>query len=203
MTHRKNSRKPNGHAGPHGRDNATGGRIAANGHDPASTERGGIPVHRDQAASDDASGASVASAATSAAAGADRKACAEAAPSRPSSEKKEPYKPNRKLHADKGKPSSSKDTATRDFDLDGPTDFAAMRDSVAYVNAVAARVDLVGASVRLVRSCDDKVAKAELDRVREMIFGKVGAAVVEEEPQQVVADIDSAVARRAAQGAKK
>src|SRR3989442_12216791 len=83
MTRGNNTRKPNGHAGPHGRDNATGGRIAANGHGPASTERGGIPVHRDQAASDDASGASVASAATSPAAGADREACAEAAPAPP------------------------------------------------------------------------------------------------------------------------
>src|SRR5713101_6166598 len=80
MTRGNNTHKPNGHAGPHGRDNAAAGRIAANGHGPASTERGGIPVHRDQAASDDASGASVASAATSAAAGADREACAEAAP---------------------------------------------------------------------------------------------------------------------------
>src|SRR3989442_2634973 len=86
MTRGNNTRKPNGHAGPHGRDNAAGGRIAANGHGPASTERGGIPVHRDQAASDDASGASVASAATSAAAGADR----EAAPSPPNGAAHEP-----------------------------------------------------------------------------------------------------------------
>src|SRR5260370_38106826 len=83
MTRGNNTRKPNGHAGPHGRDNAAAGRIAANGHGPASTERGGIPVHRDQAASDDAGGASVASAATSAAAGADREAGAEATPPPP------------------------------------------------------------------------------------------------------------------------
>src|SRR5260370_2598247 len=90
MTHRKNSRKPNGHAGPHGGDSAPAARIAAKGHGPASTARGGVRVHRDQAASDDASGASVASAATSAAAGADREACAEAAPPPPNGAAHEP-----------------------------------------------------------------------------------------------------------------
>jgi hypothetical protein len=51
------------------------------------------------------------------------------------------------------------------------------------VNSVAARVDLVGASVLLVSSTDEKIAKAELDRLREMKFGKASAAAAEEPPR--------------------
>lgn len=51
-----------------------------------------------------------------------------------------------------------------------------MQDGAAYVDAVAVRVNLVAASARLLRSGDDKVAKAELDRLRDMKFGKVGPA---------------------------
>ncbi len=72
MTHKKNQRKTNGQAGPHSR---------ANGHVPASTERGGVPVQGDQAASVDAGRASVAGAAGSTTApGADCEAYAEVAP---------------------------------------------------------------------------------------------------------------------------
>jgi hypothetical protein len=49
-----------------------------------------------------------------------------------------------------------------------------MQDGSSYANAVAARVDLVGLSARLLQSTDEKIAKAELDKVREMKFGKVG-----------------------------
>jgi hypothetical protein len=59
MTRRRTSTKPNGHAGPNGH---------TNGPVPASTERGGVPVQRDQAASDDARRASVAKGASSASA---------------------------------------------------------------------------------------------------------------------------------------
>src|SRR5258708_40046850 len=75
MTRRKTSSKTNGHAGPHGR---------TNGHAPASTERGGILLQRDRAASDDASGASLALDASSIhAPGTDCEAYAEAAPPPP------------------------------------------------------------------------------------------------------------------------
>src|SRR5258708_37655882 len=75
MTHRKTSSKTNGHAGPHGR---------TNGHAPASTERGGILLQRDRAASDDASGTSLALDASSIhAPGTDCNAYAEAAPPPP------------------------------------------------------------------------------------------------------------------------
>ena len=55
-----------------------------------------------------------------------------------------------------------------------PTDLAALADGPSYVRAVAAQVDLVGASAKLVVSTDEKIAKAELDRLRELIFGKGG-----------------------------
>src|SRR5258708_29732743 len=75
MMRRKTSNKTNGHAGPHGR---------TNGHAPASTERGGILLQRDRAASDDASGASLALDASSIhAPGTDCEAYAEAAPPPP------------------------------------------------------------------------------------------------------------------------
>jgi len=117
----------------------------------------------DQAASDDVSGASVANAAFSAAAGSARDACAEAAPPPPS-----------EMNA------SGSETGKREVRLPGPTDHEAMQDAEAYVEAVAERVDLVAASVRLVQSGDQKIAKAELDRLRDMKFGKVGAAAVED-----------------------
>lgn len=117
----------------------------------------------DQAASDDVSGASVANAAFSAAAGSARDACAEAAPSPPSENN-----------------GSGSGTGKREVRLPGPTDYEAMQDAGAYVNAVAERVDLVAASARLVQCGDEKIAKSELDRLRDMKFGKVGAAAVEE-----------------------
>src|SRR5260370_8756294 len=71
MSRTKTSSKPNGRAGPQSR---------VNGHAHASTERGGIPVPRDQAASDDARGASAAMGASSTGApGADFAACGEVA----------------------------------------------------------------------------------------------------------------------------
>jgi hypothetical protein len=165
VTREKNQRKTNGHAGLHDRTNGSSDpdQVEVSGHAPASTARGGISVQGDQAASDDASGAAVAIAATAIAAGADRQACADAAP---------PPLP--------GKNEMGTETVKQGVHLPGPTDHEAMQDGAAYVDAVAERVDLVAASVRLVQSSDEKIAKAELDRLREMKFGKVTTAAVEE-----------------------
>src|SRR5258708_37551616 len=51
----------------------------------------------------------------------------------------------------------------------------------AYVRSVAQHVDLLAASARLVVSTDEKVSKAELDRLRELSFGKGGPPPAEEE----------------------
>ena len=120
-------------------------------------------MHGNQGASDDASGASVANSAISSAAGTVRDTCAAATPPHPA-----------------GNNGRSNQTGTQEVHLPGPTDYEAMQDAGAYVNAVAERVDLVAASVRLVQSGDEKIAKSELDRLRDMKFGKVGAAVLEE-----------------------
>lgn len=64
-----------------------------------------------------------------------------------------------------------------------------MQDGAAFVNAVAARVDLVHVSKELVSSEDEKIAKAELDRLRDMKFGKVSVAGGPgDEPQPIILD---------------
>lgn len=68
-------------------------------------------------------------------------------------------------------------------DLKVATDLAALADGPSYVRAVAAKVDLVGASAKLVVSTDEKIAKAELDRLRELIFGKGGPQSADETAQ--------------------
>lgn len=95
---------------------------------------------------------------------------------------------------DKGKNGQS--AGLKDFHLVGATDFSAMQDGAAYVNAVAARVDLVGASVRLVCSEDEKIAKAELDRVRDMKFGKAAAGTNMPESPTVIWDVPGINIRR-------
>ena len=64
--------------------------------------------------------------------------------------------------------------------LKTPTDPAALLDGPSYVRAVASQVDLVAASAKLVVSSDEKIAKAELDRLRELIFGKGGPPPTDE-----------------------
>jgi hypothetical protein len=188
-TPRKNPRKTNGHAGPHSRPNGSAANKRANGHAPASTERGGFPSpattggredHR--AASDDAGGTPLArEAGFGTATGEGRHACAEAAPPPSGS-------PTRGKNG-KVKKKNAQDDGIKEFHLAGSTDFAAMQDGAAYVNAVAARVDLVGASVKLIWSADEKLAKAELDRLREMKFGKGAAVLVEEVPRVDLGDL--------------
>ena len=80
--------------------------------------------------------------------------------------------------------SAPQDGAPPDVDpqekLKKPTDPAALIDGPSYVRAVALQVDLVGASAKLVVSSDEKIAKAELDRLRELIFGKGGPPPADE-----------------------
>jgi hypothetical protein len=96
----------------------------------------------------------------------------------------------------RGKPKDQKDATLKKFLLAGPTDFAAMQDGAAYVNSVASRVDLVGASIRLVGAEDEKIAKAELDRLREMKFGKVAAGANLPETPTVIWDVPGVSGQR-------
>jgi len=164
VTNVKNKRKTNGHAEPQDR---------TNGHCAASTQRGGIALHGALATPDDASGASLANAAISAnAAGKTNSTHADATTT-----------------SAPEKNTTSSDSATASVHFPGPTDSEAMQDAGAYVNAVAERVDLVAASVRLVQATDEKIAKSELDRLREMKFGKVGPAVVDEQVYPELGDL--------------
>jgi ABC-type phosphate transport system substrate-binding protein len=88
-----------------------------------------------------------------------------------------------------GKHGGQRDESLKKFLLAGPTEFAAMQDGAAYVNSIAGRVDLVGASVLLLGSTDEKIAKAELDRLRDMKFGKGPVTVIEEVPRLEPGDI--------------
>ncbi len=106
------------------------------------------------------------------AAGADRQACAGAVPPRSGSRQGEMTRETKNTQGE----------TAGNIHLLGPTEFDAMQDGAAFVSAVASRVDLVRASVRLVCANDEKIAKAELDRLREMKFGKVSATTVPESP---------------------
>ncbi len=178
MTRPKNQRKTNGHAGA---------RDRPNGPAPASTERGGVPVHWDQAASDGASGVPVASAATPAAAGADREAYAEAAPP----------PPNGEAHDTAGK---KPDPKKKQEQTPGG-EFPLPANAGEFVEEIHRRTDLFVVWKKLLNSKDPKIMQRAVERLAELRY-KTGADDTEE-PQQIVIDIDSAVARRAAEGARK
>ena len=202
MTRRKNLQKTNGHAGPHGRANDHGDRKAVNGHGSASMERGEVPAHQDLAASDDASGASVAHAATSRAAvppacrqarprraSTDLEACAEAAPPPPNGAAQ---------HL-----SNENDTGTEKGSEHGevPGQYPLPDDPAEFVEEIHYRIDLFEVWQSLLESKDEKIKQRAVERLTDLLYK--GSASLAEEPQQLVMDIDSAVARRAAQGAKK
>ena len=164
MTHQRNSRKTNGHAGPQDR---------TNGHAPASSDRGGIAAHGNHAASDDAGGASVASAAISAAAGTARDAHAHAAP---------PH-PNGATDPEDDKNSKDKDKSKIVPPGEGPLP-ATPGD---FVEEIHKRIDLFKIWQRLLKSKDDKVKQRAVEKLTEMRYK--GAAALEEEPQQIVIDL--------------
>jgi len=164
VTHQRNSRRTNGHAGPHDR---------TNGHAPASSDRGGIAAHGNHAASDDASGATVASAAISAAAGTVRDAHAHAAPPHPNGAKHEEAGQNPRK---KGK---SKEVPPGEGPLPAsPGDF---------VEEIHKRIDLFKIWQRLLKSKDDKIKQRAVEKLTEMRYK--GAAALDEEPQRIVIDM--------------
>ena len=185
MTVPKSQRKPNGHAGGH--DRASGGGHKANGHAPASTDRGGVLVKQDQAASDDAGRASLAMGASGThASGTDCEAYAEAAPSRP----------NGNTPAASGQGSNA---ATEEQIPGG--EFRLPDNPAEFVEEIHRRVDLFEVWQKFLESKDDKIRQRAVEKLTEMRYK--GAAALADEPQQIVIDIDSAVARRAMEGATK
>ena len=192
MTHRANSRKANGHAGPNGRPN---------GHGPASTERGGVPVLRDHAVSDDASGVSVARAAASPAAAGlqpqastDPKAYAEVAPPAPN---------GAALRFPQQTSTASNQRKAKKGEKEIPPGEHPLPDDPAeFVEEIHRKVDITEIWHDLLRSKDEKVKQRAVEKLTEMRY-KGAVSFADELPQPIIVDIDSAVARRAAQGAKK
>ncbi len=162
MTHRTNSRKANGHAGPNGRPN---------GHGPASTERGG------HAASDDASGFPSANAAALAAAeSTDRKAYAEVAPPPPNGAPRQVSAAN---NANNDKEKSEREVRPGRYPLpDNPGEF---------VEEIHRKVDLTEIWHGLLRSKDEKVRQRAAERLTDLLYK--GAATSSEEPQQIIFDL--------------
>jgi hypothetical protein len=71
----------------------------------------------------------------------------------------------------------------------------------AFVDEIHRRVDLFAIWQKLLSPEDPKTQQRAVEKLTEMRYK--GAAALADEPQQIVIDIDSAVARRAAEGARK
>jgi hypothetical protein len=186
MTRGRHSGKPNGHAGPQHR---------TNGHAPASTERDALPALRDQAVPDDASGASVAThSAHQAEPGADRIAYAGTAASRPNGAAR--AHENEKPDTTSG---SSNKTSVQKPIPPGQGPLPAHAGD--FVEEIHRRIDLIEVWHRLLASKDEKIKQRAVERLTAIRYK--GDAAMEEEPQQIIFDIDSAVARRSSQGDEK
>jgi hypothetical protein len=165
MSSRKSSTKPNGPAGAQGRPN---------GHAPASTDGGGIPVRRDLAASDDASRAPVTGAAGfGTAPGTDCQAYAVVATPPPNGhEGQSADKPA--TDEEKRKP-----IPAGQFPLpEGPADF---------VEEIHRRADLLEVWQRLLNHEDPKIQQRAVEKLSEMRYK--GTAALADEPQQVINDM--------------
>jgi hypothetical protein len=190
MTRRNKQSHTNGPAGANGRVNCNGDRKAVNGHGPASRGRGGVPAHRDQAASDDANGATVANTASSAiAAGTDREACAEVAP----------FRPNGAAHHSSPKMPTASNKGSEKKEVP-PGEHPLPDDPAEFVEEIHRKIDLTEVWHALLGSTDEKIKQRAVEKLTEIRYK--GATALADEPSQVVIDIDSAVARRAAEGAK-
>jgi len=69
-----------------------------------------------------------------------------------------------------------------------------------FVDEIHCRVDVLKVWLSLLQSGDMKIRQRAAEKLMELRFK--GAAALEDEPQRIVIDIDSAVGRRAAEGAK-
>lgn len=207
MLRRTQSRKPNSNAGSHGRPNGHGpdsvpacdaGLVPASYAPAPARQRGGVPVsacpcpagrHHDRAASDDASGTSVACAPASAVAGlhsqasTDREAYAAAAPPLLQSLSHEAQ--------EKGKPQSAASHAPLPTEAEGeqipggelplpsaPSDF---------VDEVHRDTNLFDVWRSLLQSKDEKVRQRAVEKLTEMRYK--GAAALADEPQRIIIDM--------------
>ena len=190
-----------------------------NGHGPVSPSRAAqgmdAPPEQGRAASDDARDFPSAAAATSAPAGKERDVCAEVALPPQAGTKRRGGKKNQvgtgtpRAASDKDTPNHTNDNENRNGakDTEGQVDIprgtgTLPADGPGFVDAMHKHVDLYKACARLVKSTDQKIAQRMSERLLEMKYGKGPSATPEEAPE-IVIDIDSAVARRAAEGVNR
>jgi hypothetical protein len=164
MAQRKNESKANGHAGPQDR---------ANGHAPASMERGGVPLHGELAASDDASGAAVARPALVARAGAARQLSGDAASPRANGE----------MHYAAG---NSQEPRPVTEEIPGG-EFPLPATPGEFVEEIHRRIDLFEVWLGLLREKDDKIRQRAVEKLTEMRYK--GAVALAEEPQRIIIDM--------------
>jgi hypothetical protein len=122
--------------------------------------------------------------------GTDRDAYAEVAPPHP------PGNPNGHAHEATAK---NQDAKEKPEPIPGG-EFPLPADPGEFVEEVHRRVDLLEVWQRLLNHGDPKIQQRAVEKLTEMRYK--GASALAEEPQQIVIDIDSAVARRAAEGAR-
>ncbi|MGC2526830.1 MAG: hypothetical protein WA639_03725 [Candidatus Acidiferrum sp.] len=187
-----------------------------NGHGPAPPSRTAqemeAPLDMGRAASDDARDFPAAAGAASAPAGKERDACAEVAP--PPEGKAKRQRGTRRNHAGSGTSrvlsevvekteKGNKKTKEKQNMVNIPRGSERLPDTGAgFVDTMHEHVDLYIACARLVKSKDEKIAQRMAERLLEMKYGK-GPSATAEESSEIVIDIDSAVARRAAMGDKQ
>jgi hypothetical protein len=178
MSNRKTPIKPNGHAGLHSRTNGScdPGRVGVNGHAPASTEWGGIPVPRDQAASVDTRRASAAMDASSTIApGTDCVACAEVAPSLPNG--------NQLVAVEK---SAAKGSEKQEKQIPGGG-FPLPPHPGEFVEEIHRNADLFIVWTGLLNSKDEKIRQRAVEKLTEMLYK--GAAALDDEPRRIIIDM--------------
>jgi hypothetical protein len=120
----------------------------------------------------------------------DREACAEVAPPAPN----EPAQPGSSSDHD----TVENGTLLRDIP---PGEYPLPADVEEFVQEIHRKVDITEVWHGLLRNPDDKIRQRAVEKLTEMRYK--GASALADESSQVVVDIDSAVARRAAEGAKK
>jgi hypothetical protein len=179
----------------------------ANGQDRASSPDAAVPASDGQGstASVDASGASAASAAASAAAGADREAHAEAAhaPNGRARSRQAKAGPRPRVPGDaKARVVAGEDsTSSGAQEKVPPGEVPLPTDPAEFVEEIHRCIDLFRVWQALLECKDEKIRQRAVERLTDLRYK--GMSALAEEPQQIVIDIDSAVARRAAEGARK
>jgi hypothetical protein len=163
---------------------AENGNSRVNGHSTAA-------LSRNPAASEGECGPSVAIAATSDAPGTVRDADAE--PAAPSASGDHSGTDGDANSAEESSGAKDKPIPGGEFPLPSSPD--------EFVDEIHRRIDLFEVWQKLLRNEDPKIQQRAVEKLTEMRYK--GAAALAEEPQQIVIDIDSAVARRAAEGARQ